>query len=219
MLNVNELIGFGANIDGSPFASLQSLTSISASATSYSFSNVNSGNPSFDRYIIVACGFEGASDGSPTTCTVDGNPTTRVAFQNGVLTTAIFITNAPVTTGTTANVVINTSVQYGRGACGVFSATGKFNTTPSSTLNDATIPLSGSINLYSQGFVIGVAAASIQSNFTWSNLTEIGEVFPGSSATVSYALENIKNSETRTVGTGGTTAAYESFSVASWQKA
>lgn len=145
--------------------------------SSYTFSGHAIGTASSDRHVIVITILQQSGGGAPITptVTVAGQSCTSVA--TAVPATAervnIFITDSPVTTGTTADIVVNEgSTQHG---CyiGVYAATGLNSTTPTDTIEDNSDPLSGTIDCDAGGFIVGVGqTASNGASFTWAGITE-----------------------------------------------
>jgi hypothetical protein len=142
-------------------------------SSTYTYSGASIGTASADRYIIV--GTAGREGGNRTfnTCTVGGAATTRLVHQATLNHLALFITNAPVTSGTTADIVITLSGGSQRNAVSVWALTGSLSSiTPLDTLSiDSTDP-SGSLNVGADGAHVAIAYTNGNTSVTWTGVTE-----------------------------------------------
>lgn len=116
------MTGFGYNVNGFGVSSAVAVEEFSIAAVnsserwgvsspyaaSHTFSNVPIGTASSSRRVIVGAS---AGTGNLATCTVAGQSTTKVvsAHVAGNTSAALFITDEPITTGTTATIVVSTS--------------------------------------------------------------------------------------------------------------
>lgn len=162
-------------------AYINSYTS-TASSTSYTFASCDIGIPDAKRYVVVAV----SSGGGPnpvTSCTVAGAATTKVASNTD--NSAIFISTNPVTSGTTANIVV--SIPAGAvGSCviNVYTITGNISLTPSGTLD---IVRAGSTQIGNNNITVaqnGIVIAISRNNdgaatCTWTNANEVYDSIVG----------------------------------------
>jgi hypothetical protein len=82
--------------------------------STYTFTSIGIGAASSNRYVVVAVGQRGVAEASATV-TVAGQSCTQLAETGTGAKLHLFITDAPVTTGTTATVVVSCS--SGRTRC------------------------------------------------------------------------------------------------------
>lgn len=161
-----------------------------ANAASYTFSSASIGAAANDRYIVVAVTDSGVTFvNAPTvsSVTVAGQACTKVAEAWPGLTivqrVTLWITNSPVTTGTTASIVVTLNSSAGGAAIGAWAVYGLTSTTPHDTLSvTGAAPLSGSIDHPEGGILIAAAGfyELTSGSVTWTNATED---FEGSSGT------------------------------------
>ena len=137
-----------------------------ANLSSYTFTAASIGTPSSDRYIVVAVSTSdnGNSPATVSSVTVGGQATT-VVTQVAVISsdaprTTLLITNAPVTSGSTADIVVNLSSVEDRCGIAVWSLYGIGSTTPSATATDVGTTLSSSLTA-PVGSVIIVASTCL----------------------------------------------------------
>lgn len=144
-----------------------------ADASSYTYPGVAIGAASPDRYIIVGTGGRNASNRTFNSCTVGGAATTRLVHQATLNHLALFITNAPVVSGTTADIVLSLSGTSQRNAISVWALRGSLaSTTPLDTLNiDASDP-SGSLDVEAGGAHVAIAYTNGNTTVTWTGVTE-----------------------------------------------
>lgn len=144
-----------------------------ANNSSYTYSGISIGAASPDRYIIVGTGGRDASNRTFNSCTVGGASTTRLVHQATLNHLALFITDAPVTSGSTANIVISLSGTSQRNAVSVWALTGSLSSiTPLDTLNiDASDP-SGSLDVGAGGAHVAIAYTNGGRSVTWTGVTE-----------------------------------------------
>lgn len=148
-------------------------------ATSHTFSAAGIGDADANRYVIVGVGVYMNTSTSPTaiSVTVGGQSTTAAATQQNQRTIlGIYVTDAPVTSGTTADIVVSTSSNnFSEKSFGSYSAINIDSTTPTDTLT-ATGNGSGSIDVLNEGAVIGFGSSRGYFGYggyavSWSNLT------------------------------------------------
>lgn len=183
MLQVTQLIGFGAG-GGVANASYVTFASSNATAkTSYTFSSTSIGTASGDRVLVVATGGVGAGATGRTvsSLTVGGNAMTKLTEKAG--TSGSFRSTAAIhallyPTGTSDTFVVTFSGTVDSCAIGVWAVTGLDAISAYATLNaeNASGAASGTIDCPAGGCIIAVSAnravtASTQS-YTWSGLTE-----------------------------------------------
>lgn len=161
-----------------------------ANASSYTFSGASIGTAENDRYIVVAVTDSGSTfvnAPTVTAVTVAGQACTKVAEAwpnyTSVQRITLWITNSPVTTGTTASIVVTLGSTALGAAIAAWAVYGPSSATPYDTLLvTGAAPLSGSID-YPEGGVL-IAAAGFHEltsgTVTWTNATED---FEGSSGT------------------------------------
>lgn len=134
------------------------------------------GTAATNRYVVVAVGnvLTFGTAAAPTSVTVGGQACTKVAdiSQGGSAQprTTLWITNAPVTTGTTATVSATAS-----GSCGMatWAIYGIASTTPYATATVAGSPSSTTIDFQEGGVAIGaVATNSSPGAQTFTGLTK-----------------------------------------------
>lgn len=136
-------------------------TMVGGSGTSKTFSGFAIGSASSTRRVIVAVSIYGTGT-NISSVTVAGQATTKLVQQtNGGTMVGIFITNSAVSSGTTADVVVNISASSSdRWAISTYSAKDLSSITPvgtgSTTSNNGSVTLSGSAD----GVMVGVGGAS-----------------------------------------------------------
>jgi len=184
-------------------------TSAGVQGSPYSATSVNIGTASATRYVVVAvCASNDAlATGSVT---VAGTACTRVAAITGSgRPCALFVTNSPITTGTTATVVITIGALADIDFA-IYTLQGAATPTSPSTATDNTSPLSQPITIPAGGVAIGVANVFTAS--TWTGLTKDAD---GTSANFKGTVASKITSGATTVtasGSGGDSA----LCVAAW---
>jgi|GEM_PF-5041057 len=164
MLRINSLIGFGARQAGAADAGLTATyhaTHVETTdrTTTATASSMAIGTASSDRYVVAVVVGRSTSTFEFTTCTVGGASMTRAAVSaSSVCASAVFISDAPVTSGTTADIEVGWT---GTIATGWFAATysivGSLNsTTATDTLaaGPAANDVSGTIDVSAGGCII-----------------------------------------------------------------
>ena len=138
----------------------------------HTFSSCDIGTAASDRHVVVAI-FISASTavGTISSVTIGGvSASELVTSASAEYRVSFYI--AAVPTGTTGDVVINTSkteTRFGIGVWAVYGASATAHDTGSSTAD----PLTDNINIAAGGVAIGVGVSSRSSpEYTWTNLTE-----------------------------------------------
>jgi hypothetical protein len=179
-------LSWGDILPSAPYAEYTAGYVSSAGVTSFSQS-LNIGTAAENRYVIVVLMIDlSSSGGSPTTVTVNGASTTRVATfgADSDEACAIYITDAPVTSGTTATIATGTVTGGYQIAAAIYAAYG-INPTPNDTLvaAEGSDP-SGTIDVPANGFIIaGAVTGSAGSSVTWTGVNSVSS----NSSTSTYA--------------------------------
>jgi hypothetical protein len=171
-----------------------------ADGTSYTQTS-SIGTAASDRYVVVVGWANDGSNRTISSCTVGGAATTRRANLGSVVDPiAIFITNSPVTTGTTASITVNYSSSVSNMGFAVFSLTGPVNTTPAGTIQTSSLT-STTISVNKGGAIIsGLNRRNSTSNVTFTGLTlNDKSTAPGTSHTLFSASHNATVTENRSV--------------------
>lgn len=157
------------------------LTYVTATMTGGNFSSrtfpsFSIGSASPTRRVIVALSVYGSAT-NIASVTVAGQSTTKlVQAQNGGTVTAIFVTDNPVTSGTTADIAITLNANSDRWAIATYSATGLTSVTPVGTATTNTNGGSVSVSGSKDGFIVGVGGGSGYygegGSASWTGLTQ-----------------------------------------------
>jgi hypothetical protein len=202
-------------------------TASSANQTAYTFSGHAIGTASSDRYVVIAIsGRDTAATFSVSSVTVGGANCSlahaSAINQTGTGATEIWITDAPFTSGTTADIIVTWSEGIIRMGIGVFALTGA-NGTASAGSNSGHSPsgtvVSTTITIAANG--VGVACSQVGEDATavWVGLTERYEeamesgTHTGSSGAFSTIQSGITVSNTWSI-TGDVTLAVAAFDAA-----
>lgn len=168
------LTGVVAGINRTPpVLAYQSKDYNTSSLSTYTFTGKAIGTASEKRYVLVVILI--ATGTSISSATVAGQSTSIVA--NGT-NRAIVLTDAPVTSGTTATIVVNTAASAADCAIGVYSVTGDFEKTPIATLSVFANDPSGAINVSAGGFLVagsGNSSSTTPQTSSWTNITKDAE--------------------------------------------
>lgn len=146
--------------------------------TSFTITAANICTAAADRYVIIAVYVQKQGGGVPPTptVTVGGAAMTAVAtMNNGIAEGAfIFVSNAPVTTGTTANIVITSGGGNMWGAVAqVWSGNGLLSSTPTNTYTTTTPTTGSTIAISAGGFAVSLCSSvSASPTFSWSSLSK-----------------------------------------------
>lgn len=179
------------------YGSTQTSFNAAANAT-ITFTGQAIGAAANNRHVVVALAM---NIDQSLTVTVAGQACTKVVGVNtGLFFAELWITNAPVTTGTTANVVLSgTHTANARIASSTLAVYGVANpTTPASTGSDVASPYSIGLTIPTNGIAIGSCVVSVLTSWTWSSFTENvdGQLSPitysaGSRATAGSITETV----------------------------
>lgn len=193
--------------------------SSSSNASSYTFSGQAIGTAASDRYVIVAATGGANFSQSINSCTVGGAATTRVANVSGFECAAIFITNAPVTSGTTADIVINCSSTLLQMQSVVYVING--SPVLHDTLATTGTNPSGSIDAALNGCIVAIATHNDSSHTaTWTGLTENDDTALEDNRNTWASLNPTAAESNRTVGvTFSSSVAGDVLVAASWRPA
>jgi len=184
MLQVNNLVGFGAGGAAADAAISYTDSSLDpGNSSDYTFSSAGIGTASSDRYIAVALAGRQAS-GTPglSSLTVGGQSCSELIIENSTTQwSAIWITDSPVTSGTTADIVATCNDAQGRLSFGVWALTSlRDSGTAKGTDTDAS---ASAITLEptteSGAVVIAVAYLSNSGGVVWTGVTERYEDYEG----------------------------------------
>lgn len=182
MLQVNQLIGFGAGAEVTPVVIQNTANPTKATVNGFTatFSAVGIGAEAPSRIVVVACTFESSFGNQwPQSCTIGGvsaNALTLRGNTSNSITTRLFYLAVP--TGTTATVVV-TFNDDSEGDCkiSVYSVTaGAYYAQGGDTSidMDASDPLTtGAISIPENGGFLAVVIGNTDVNAkTWSGATE-----------------------------------------------
>ena len=172
MFAVSHLTGFNAG-GGVATISFTDNAAETADGTSATFSGRAIGAASTDRIVVIGVT---CNAGEPiTSATIGGISASEVVAGDAAGGTAYAaLWQAPVPTGTTADIVVNftgTSFRTGLGVWAIYSASSTVTDTGSSTAD----PSTDTLNISAGGVAIGMANASgggTLSTYTWTGLTE-----------------------------------------------
>ncbi len=216
MLMVNQLNGFG--VGRRPFLTYIGSTYSPDDATTITFTGAGIGSVASDRYVAVsAVGFNLSSTCQPTTLTVGGQATTRLVVSSAIpgAGAGIFVTDAPVQSGTTANIAVTFSSVSDEAYIDVYTIT-RARPFLADTLALRGTSLSGGLDVYGGSCAIGIAGFDNTGSYSWTGLTEDFEY----TDYVVSASQNFSASEiNRTVSasiTGGSTGAGDFLLAASF---
>jgi hypothetical protein len=144
----------------------------------YTFTGIDIGAASSDRHVVVIIG-GGANSRTVSSVTVNGQPCTVVATTTfSVRDAGMAITDSPVTSGTTATIVVTWSGSNNRCHIGTYAVTGLQSTTPTDTGIDSGTGTpsnrSTTLDISAGGIGIGLFVNSSGSagSTTWGGLTE-----------------------------------------------
>lgn len=170
-----------------------------------------------NRYVVVAVDLN--SDAS-LVVTVGGAACTRiVTINNGQFWSELWITNAPVTSGTTQDVVLTGNHETNiRVAVATYAIYGILSPTPVSTGSIIVSPYSIALSIPGGGITIGTCNVSGLTSWTWSSFTEDADAQQSS---ITYSMGSrasnlaLSITETVTPASAGTAA----FVAAVWAPA
>jgi len=155
--------------------SYHTVVSSTTNASSYTFSSVDIGTASSDRLVIVTVHAVTATSAiNITGVTVAGvSATEQVTAPNTNIRTAIY--TALVSSGTTANITVTTSITAGSMAVATYSLKNYNSATPESTLSvEGTPTATGNLTFGSNAAVVAATSGgTASSTVSWSSpLTE-----------------------------------------------
>lgn len=155
--------------------------------TSFTFNSTSIGAESFSRVVVVGVVANGGtfSTGSISSVTIGGSAATQIvqsAFNNNFTRTALFY--LPFSSGTTANIVVNTSQSAARCIITVYALYNLLSNTP--TTNDSSPTASGNNNVNSITNTVNTSARSIVMSVTSVN-TAVGDITFSANTTRDYS--------------------------------
>lgn len=158
-----------------PVLTFQTFANDTTSFTaSYSFTSQAIGTAASDRYIIVCVSNRNsAGTNSVNSVTVAGTSCTNLTSSEvGSGLCSIWITNSPITTGTTAT--IDVTMTGSQTCCGidVYSVIGLASTTPVSTNNTSTDNNAMALTTPSGGVIVGISTQAGTATCTVTGATE-----------------------------------------------
>lgn len=199
MLQVNQLIGFGAGTDFPVVELLRSTTRLSSTSglTTYSFTSVSIGAASATRRVIVLVhGRSGTSSRTISSATIGGIAATIDATitSSASGSTIAGIISATVPTGTTATVAITFSGSMFDAAIYPLALDNLRSVTPvdtatASATTGTSLTTGATVNVEDGGYVVAFASYFANSTATWVGLTEYIDVYFNSAhnLTAAYA--------------------------------
>lgn len=203
MLRVNQLVGSGAGGGKQTPVTFIGTGSKTTAATSWTFTAQNIGVASAKRYVIVVALVRDAGSQSISNITINGAATTVLASRGSAsYFGAIRISSAPVTTGTTANIVVSVTDTSNAIAIAVYTCEDISSFTPVGTVNVTENDPSETIALSDGGFVLAAAwNGSAGASVTWTGLTEDAdfEVAGVQTIVASFASKNINGGGSETI--------------------
>lgn len=159
-----------------PSFSYRTAINDTVSRSTYTYSATDIGSAAALRYVVVGVCPTGSGPLNATnSVTVGGVSCTKLAEADagGDNYSALWITNTPITSGTTADIVVTYAGSMNDGAIAVWAVYDILSNAASDTLTDTGTTLSGAIDVPADGILI---AAGFGSNgtptFTWTNITE-----------------------------------------------
>lgn len=217
MFGVTDLVGFGGT--GIPVGiSNTANDSSDTDLTIYTFSTQSLGVAADDRRVVVTAAATGASETTPniSSATIGGISATVILEVNNDHAVATLLI-ADVPTGTTGDVVITYDQEVNRCIISVYRVVGIASNTPFDTASDTTHSsdiVSASIDVPSNGGVIGVVHGRSGSSVTWAGLTEDSDVVVELSNVSSASI--VSQSTLTASATFAATPTLEILAVASW---
>jgi hypothetical protein len=226
MLQVNQLTGFGSGgRPSTPFAEFRGYRSSDSNLSSYSFTDVDIGEPASNR-VVVVCAHAAAGSGtsSLTGCTINGVSATILRGGLGNADIA-GIAYAVVPAGTVVTVSVTYGTTYSRTGISVYSLYNLVSTTPDASAADGPTSrsASGTLNVQANSVVI-LSANWLSASGTIA--TDNGQVNVDASFTVENSLRVVSGhmqypvpakSSMNMTFTGGTGATDCDFVAACWR--
>lgn len=198
MLNLTELIGFGAGGGGlRPLSTAPVTTAQStANSSSYTLSSVSLGT---GDYVLIAITGTSASASGVKSCTLDGIPAiTLTTGGSNTQAHALFV-HPGASTGT---VVVTFNATSGACRVHVFAVSGDMlSLTPQSTFADTSTPLSVSADIAAGGIVLGSAADTSTGahSFTAGLSNDFGAALDGALYIIAGHYDSIAGDTGRTI--------------------
>lgn len=160
--------------------SFRAFTFDDTNKTTYTFTAVDIGSPASNRYIVVGVvnSDTGATRATQNSVTVGGAAcTSKVTIEtNGTAgnpRTDLWLSNSPVTSGSTADIVVTLSGTDTSCAIVVWAVYGITSTTPHATATDVGTTLAVTINQPAGGVLIALSSNfTTGSTATWTGATE-----------------------------------------------
>lgn len=147
-----------------PLAITYAASNIQVCNPSTTFSGFNIGTASSGRYVVVTVSTGSSAATAISSITVAGQSCTVVtSVKNGGSNgsfTAIAITNAPVTSGTTADIAVTMNSNAQALSIGTFAVTGLASTTPTATATTTTNNGTMTVVVPAKGGIIAVSGSS-----------------------------------------------------------
>lgn len=190
-------------------------------SSSFSFTGCDFGPAASDRYIIVTYDIGRSGTFSVDPMTVGGVTATLAVAENSAdgnrIRVAVLM--APVPTGTTGTIAVNTSAVVTYCIVSWYSVTGLSSATPVDTgSDDAGQTLTTTMDVTPGGIMVGVAGSNNSGSVTWSGLTKDIDSSVGGTDRYSSASESFVSGATGlTVSATMTTNSVEALAVASWR--
>ena len=213
------MLGGSTAAAGGPAAiAFAAAASSSANAAAYTFSAHSIGTASSDRHVVVCVAFGDTGANSVDFVTVGGQSCTQIAaIQNGSFEAfaGIFITDAPVTSGTTADVIVDLANFANNCGIGTFALTGLSSITATDTATTTTDGSAQSLDINADGVAVGVTSFD-GTSVSWTNMTERYDANTEGTAGHSGASTTSATTQTLSVtstvsGSNLTAVAYASF--------
>lgn len=192
----------------------QTDTHVFASASSIS-EVMSIGTANAQRYIVVSEITQNGSLFNVSSLTVAGQAATeKIDVSSGDIRGSLWITDAPVTTGTTATVAITWAGTVEKAGIAVWAVTCPSDPDPvasgGATASDVTVTsgaLSATLNIPTNGVGIGHNYCESSSTFNWTNLTEAFDEVTTDAYNHTGATSSSSGSATRTATAAGGTCA------------
>lgn len=179
MLNMTQLIGFGAGGGDPAYVDYIATYKSSSDSTAYTFASSDIGAVGGNRHVIVAIASTSSSAGrTVASVSVAGVTATEIKthiVEPGANTSIASIWSANVPTGTSGDIVVTHSAGMARCGVSVYAARNlKNNSAVASASDDQKTALTLSLTGTAEGFCIGVVNNSGSKAYTWAwtGLTE-----------------------------------------------
>ena len=190
-----------------------------ANQTTYTFTAHGIGTAAANRYVVVLIA-GGANGRTVSSVTVAGQSCTVIStLTNGVRDAAMAITASPVTSGTTADVVVTWSGGENRCHIGTYALTGIGSKTPTDTGTDTgSGNRSTSIDILAGGSAIGlmVHSAGTSGSTTWTGLNE--DVDTSGDGVITFSAASLDSSTAQTgLSVSATGSSTSLLIVAAWR--